>query len=167
MWLFKAKIYVLLILITSCSFTPLYSSRNTKVVDTLAAIEVIDNNEIDTQNISLTQQLKESLNVLNKDVLKKYILEIKYSTDLHAELVSRNVDLTTARISLNLKYILKDKYSQKVLNSGQLVSSGTFNITSSELSTYTAENYIEQTIVKEILDSLKQSLSITIFNLQL
>ncbi len=167
MWLFRSKIYLLLLFVVGCTFTPIYSNKDNKINDSLAAIEIKDVNETDKQNILLVEQLQDSLNVLNKDIPKKYVLEIQYTTDLNSTLVNRNLDFTTIKISLNFKYVLKDKYTNKELNRGQLSSSGTFNVSKSELATYNAENYLEHTLVKYISDNLKESLSTTIFKWQL
>ena len=47
-------------------------NKNSKVIASLNAIEIIDNSQEENKNFALIEQLKYSLNIFNKDLPKKY-----------------------------------------------------------------------------------------------
>lgn len=110
----KTKLIILLFLLTSCGFKPVYSTNNTFIPVNTTTITSSEPKE-SKLNFMMKQALKEALNPLNVAFEKKYDMSIVIKKDiLSFETLNTSVN-TRNRISLSAHYKVIDLNGNTVL----------------------------------------------------
>ena len=159
---FKSVICVCLFILTAaCGWTPVYmkNKQGVSVVDETAQVRVAKVPE-ETGRI-LVRTLNSMLNPDNKDVSKKYELQIDLSETLNTDqgILGDNT-ATRATMRLTAKYKLVELGTNRILLSDKAYTISSYNILTAPYATLTAE----QTTRRRLAELLANSIALRMAN---
>ena len=108
--MFKFLYIIVILLLSSCGFQPLYNNDATKE---LAFIEIHDTNTI--LNVKMNQELSRLLYLQNRATKAKYILDVNVTCKYLDNVILSNSDIIEQTIDMKIDYHLKDKKSDATL----------------------------------------------------
>tara|TARA_B100001123_G_C14556047_1_gene728245 strand:- start:23 stop:526 length:504 start_codon:yes stop_codon:yes gene_type:complete len=160
MLLFRSFLFFcLLVLPTSCGFRPLYlGSENLDISRSLSKISILS---IEDRVGQIVHNLL--LDRLNPNAKSKDRL---YTLDVGVSVVKQDIGLkftneaTRATLALTAEYSLINDEDGQVLNSGEVRSVNSYNISDSEFSRIVSERDAMERAAREVSDEIKTRLSL-------
>lgn len=142
----------------SCGFQVIYRDEESHLSyeSDLAAIR------IKKTRTKLDQKLKNNLyDVLNPDQLKieaKYFLILEIQENISPTFITITGASGRNKITLNVKYQLKNLENAKEIASGSSSANDSYNVTANRYATFTSEEYLRENLTKLVAQSLRDSL---------
>ena len=144
---------VIILLLSSCGFKPIYYSKNSDQKNTdynsnliLVKVKKYRSN-IDYK---LHKNLVEILNPYNIDVEKKYFLDVKLTSKTSSTFTTSTGSSGRNKVTLIANYKLLDIESNDILGSGKISESGDFDIERKRFANYITEEQTRINLTKLI-----------------
>lgn len=151
---------ILLLLLTSCGFKPVYSINNALIPINIASITTSEPKE-SKLNFMTRQALKEALNPLNIDFEKKYDISVVIKKNiLSFETLNTSIN-TRNRISLSAHYKVIDLNGNKIIED-KVEASDSFAIAISPYSEVVSEEEITILLAKVLAQQIVLKLRVFI-----
>lgn len=156
-----SSILVLLILLFSCGFEPVYRASNINNSSELSKIKVNSSNDI--KGIIYKNELDKLLNPLYLDEKKKYSLDSTFSKKKIAIAIEQDRTITRFKIIGKLNYKLTDLENGKIIDEGLLKREAGYDRVDSDYATYVSDEDTTQRLIEELAEDTRIRL-ISIFS---
>ena len=148
---------VLILLLSNCGYTPIYSNSNFKNKE-LQAISV--KNIKDRSGQILKANLSDQLNPEGKKTLAKYYLEVKLSEGKESLGYRRDMSATRSNLILTVKYDLKDIKGGTSILKSSIEATSSYDIVESLYATIIAEKDARNKGLKIISDKIINEIAV-------
>ena len=105
---FLLSITILLILLSSCGFKPIYSSKDSN----FDIIEIVNKNK-NKNSFTIEEKVK---SLSNQEAIKKVKLEINYKQSITTILKDSKGDPSKKKLSINVNLLVKDEKNNFLIN---------------------------------------------------
>ncbi len=156
---YKKSIFLLLtlLIVSNCGFHSIY---NDKIINesniSLNAIKINQNQDKNEQRLRI--ELEKTLNPEQIDVNKKYILDFEIKKQIQIIIINKTGASGKNRITLNVKYKLKDIEYGDIISSGSVYSKDTYDVQNNRFANYIAEEEVERGLLRSISQNIRDFL---------
>jgi hypothetical protein len=145
--------YILLLLLTSCGFKPLYSGANNEIFSRV----MIEENNSDISR-RFYRSISELVNLADSKDSAQYILKLDIKSGREGVLIDQNSITKRTNVVLNVDYIITEIDSGKKIQSGSLKINSGYNTSLSEFATYVSEEDAIKNSLRELADEIRKIL---------
>ena len=142
--------------LSSCGFKPIYAKQNEATTSEMAAISITDMKSRTGQ--VLKYKLKDLLNPTNIYQEPRYRLDIELKKERRELGIRDTLRVTRYDTVLTAKYKLVSLANNEVVNSGKTWTKSSYNRTTSEFSTFVAEEDSDEIAAAGLAEDLKSRL---------
>ncbi len=154
MLLFRFFVVLILLMVGSCGFTPIYSE--TGVVQAAAKLREIRVEPIKTLiGVIYTNKLSDLLNPTDIDNAPKYSLSVDIATNNIALAIQQDRTITRYKIIVTANYKMIDIATKKIVDRGILKREGGYDKVESDYATYVSKEDTTQRVVRELAEDTR------------
>ena len=154
MWLYKATLLCLALLLTGCGFRPLYGTQaGSLVLSELSSIEVAPVGG--AIGVQLHNALHDNLQPDISAQDARYALTLDHNTENRAQLTAKDSQIGRYTMVLTVRYELIDRISYHIITSGQTSAQASYNvIPDNAYATFVAEEEASSRAARQIAQQL-------------
>ncbi len=145
--------FVLLLLLASCGFKPLYHSGNNEIFSKVMIAE--NNSDI---NRRFYRSISELVTLADDKDKAQYLLKLDIKTAREGVLIDRNSITKRTNVILNVDYVITEIDSGKKIQDGSLKISSGYNTSLSEFASYVSEEDATKNTIRELADEIRKIL---------
>ncbi len=157
--LFNIYALAVIVFLTSCGFKPIYGvDSDEEFRCSLAEIQItaLQSN----QSYKLKNYLEDEFNPNNESREKLFNLSVKIEDIISDLLVQQDSTIIAKQHNMNASYVLNEKYTQKIIDSGNIRLTISFNELHSEYATYVIADKSYDNGLKQLAMVIKKRLII-------
>lgn len=149
----KKLLWVCVVLVSACGFSPLYRTNGGKTTDLTAMVQVAPIADYD--GYLMENYLSDALNPNKKSVLKKYELTVVLDAPTISDQNIQDDNFSSReRMTLTAKYRLVNKENGHVLVNSKTSATGAYNIAVEPYATWMAKKKTKENLIKMLSERI-------------
>lgn len=142
--------YILLLLLLSCGFKPVYYYQNNNIFSDI----YLEENQSDL-NRRFYRSMSELVTLAIKKNQAKYLLKIDIKSQTAGVLIDNNSIIKRTNLILNAHYLITEIDNEKKIQEGDLKINSGYNTSASEFATYVSEEEAFRNALRELANEIR------------